>query len=91
LYFSFISSICAFKHNHLVEPGVEGWKVTSQFAIDTRTPEGLPSLTAILGQTLQARLTAGEAQRKEEARKAAEAKAAEKKRKRDERAITRAL
>ncbi|CAM6021530.1 unnamed protein product [Sphagnum balticum] len=60
-------------------------------AIDTRTPEGLASLTAILGQALQARLAAGEAQREEEARKAAEAKAAEKKRKRDERATTGAL
>ncbi len=30
-------------------------------AIDTRTPEGLASLTAILGQALQAGLTAGEA------------------------------
>ncbi|KAH8934719.1 hypothetical protein BDL97_18G099300 [Sphagnum fallax] len=59
--------------------------------IDIRTPEGLASLTAILGQALQAGLTAGEAQRDEEARKAAEAKAAEKKRKRDERATTRAL
>jgi FKBP-type peptidyl-prolyl cis-trans isomerase len=57
-------------------------------AIDTRTPEGLASLTAILGQALQAGLTAGETQRDEEARKAAEAKAAEKKRKRDERATT---
>ncbi|CAM6038510.1 unnamed protein product [Sphagnum compactum] len=60
-------------------------------AIDTRTPEGLASLTTILGQALQAGLTAGEAQRDEEARKAAEAKAAEKKRKRDERATTGAL
>jgi hypothetical protein len=58
------------------------------FAIDIRTPEGLASLTAILGQALQVRLTAREAQREEEARKAAEAKAAEKKRERDERAIT---
>jgi len=55
---------------------------------DTRTPEGLASLTAILGQTLQAGLTAREAQRDEEARKAAETKAAEKKRKRGERATT---
>ncbi|CAN5970511.1 unnamed protein product [Sphagnum jensenii] len=60
-------------------------------AIDTRTPEGLASLTAILGQALQAGLTAREAQRDEEARKAAEAKAAEKKKKRDERATTGAL
>jgi len=30
-------------------------------AIDIRTPEGLASLTAILGQALQAGLTAGEA------------------------------
>jgi hypothetical protein len=30
-------------------------------AINTRTPEGLASLTAILGQALQAGLTAGEA------------------------------
>jgi len=60
-------------------------------AIDTRTPEGLASLTAILGQALQAGLTAREAQRDEGARKAAEAKAAEKKRKRDERATTGAL
>jgi hypothetical protein len=38
-------------------------------------------LTAILGQALQAGLVAGEAQREEEARKAAKAKAIEKKRK----------
>jgi hypothetical protein len=61
------------------------------FAIDTRTPEGLASLTAILGQALQAGLIAGEAQREEEVRKAAEAKAADKKRKRDEKATTGAL
>ncbi|CAM6005177.1 unnamed protein product [Sphagnum balticum] len=60
-------------------------------AIDTRTPERLASLTAILGQALQAGLTVGEAQKDEEARKAAEAKAAEKKKKRDERATTGAL
>jgi hypothetical protein len=67
-------------------------------AVDTRTPEGLTSLIAILGQALQAgliageaRLIAGEAQRNEEARKAAEAKAEEKKRKRNERATTGAL
>ncbi|CAK9264691.1 unnamed protein product [Sphagnum jensenii] len=59
--------------------------------IDTRTPEGLASLTTILGQALQAGLTDGEAQRDEEARKAAEAKAAEKKKKRDERATIGAL
>ncbi|KAH8939034.1 hypothetical protein BDL97_15G016000 [Sphagnum fallax] len=66
-------------------------KASKLFAIDTRTPEGLASLTAILGQALQAGLTVGEAQREEEARKAAEAKATEKKRKRDERATTGAL
>ncbi|CAM6021417.1 unnamed protein product [Sphagnum balticum] len=66
-------------------------RASELFAIDTRTPERLASLTAILGQALQAGLAAGEAQREEEARKAAEAKAAEKKRKRDERATTRAL
>jgi len=60
-------------------------------AIDTRIPEGLASLIAILGQALQARLTTGEAQRDEEARKVAKAKAAEKKRKRDERVTTGAL
>ncbi|CAK9211059.1 unnamed protein product [Sphagnum troendelagicum] len=60
-------------------------------AINTRTPEGLASLTTILGQALQAGLTAREAQRDEEARKAAEAKAVQKKKKRDERATTRAL
>jgi hypothetical protein len=53
-------------------------------AIDTRTPEGLASLTTILGQALQAGLTVGEAQRDEEAKKVAEAKAIEKKKKRDE-------
>ncbi len=62
-------------------------RASELFAIDTRTPEGLASLTAIFGQALQAGLIVGEAQR-EEARKAAEAKAAEKKRKRDERATT---
>jgi hypothetical protein len=59
-------------------------RASELFTIDTRTPEGLASLTAILGQALQAGLTVGEAQKEEEARKAAEAKAAEKKRKRDE-------
>ncbi|CAK9277044.1 unnamed protein product [Sphagnum jensenii] len=63
-------------------------RASELFAIDTRTPEGLASLTVILGQALQAGLAAGEAQREEEARKAAEAKATEKKRKRDERATT---
>ncbi|CAK9231988.1 unnamed protein product [Sphagnum troendelagicum] len=66
-------------------------RASELFAIDIRTPEGLASLTAILGQALQAGLIAGEAQREEEARKAAEAKAAEKKRKRDERATIGAL
>jgi hypothetical protein len=63
---------------------VDHLRASKLFAIDTRTPEGLASLTAIFGQALQARLTAGEAQREEEARKAAEAKA----KKRDERATT---
>ncbi len=67
---------------------VDHLRALELFAIDTRTPEGLATLTAILGQALQAGLTAGEAQRDEEARKAAKAKAAEKKRKRDERATT---
>jgi hypothetical protein len=66
-------------------------RASELFAIDTRTPQGLASLTTILGQALQARLTTGEAQREEEARKAAKAKVAEKKRKRDERATTGAL
>jgi FKBP-type peptidyl-prolyl cis-trans isomerase len=70
---------------------VDHLRASELFAIDTRTPEGLASLTTILGQALQARLTAGEAQRKEEARKAEEAKAAEKKRKRDEKATIGAL
>jgi hypothetical protein len=60
-------------------------------AIDTRTLERLASLIAILGQALQAGLTVGEAQRDEEARKAAKAKVTEKKRKRDERATIGAL
>jgi hypothetical protein len=55
-------------------------RASELFAIDTRTLEGLASLTTILGQALQAGMIAGEAQREEEARKAAEAKAAEKKR-----------
>ncbi len=38
-------------------------RASEMFTIDTRTPEGLASLTAILGQALQAGLTAGEAQR----------------------------
>ncbi len=62
---------------------VDHLRASELFAIDTRTPEGLASLTAIFGQALQAGLTAGEAQREEEARKAVE-----KKRKRDERATT---
>jgi hypothetical protein len=61
-------------------------RASELFAIDTRTPEGLASLTAILGQALQVGLVVGEAQREEEVGKAAEAKAVEKKRKRDERA-----
>jgi hypothetical protein len=67
---------------------VDHLRASELSAIDTRTLEGLASLTAILGQALQAGLTAGEAQRDEEARNATEAKAAEKKRKRDERATT---
>ncbi len=66
-------------------------RASELFTIDTRTPEGLASLTTILGQALQAGLTAGEAQREEVARKATEAKAAEKKRKRYEIATTGAL
>jgi len=66
-------------------------RASELFAIDIRTPERLASLTAILGQALQVGLTVGEAQREEEARKAAEAKVAEKKRKRDERTTTGAL
>ncbi len=66
-------------------------KASEMSTIDTRTPEGLASLTAILGQALQAGLIIGEAQRDEEARKAAKAKATEKKRKRDERATIGAL
>jgi hypothetical protein len=65
-------------------------RASELFVIDTRTLEGLASLTTILGQALQAGLNAGEAQR-EEARKAAKAKAAEKKRNKDERATTGAL
>jgi hypothetical protein len=70
---------------------VDHLRASKLSTIDIRTLEGLASLTTILGQALQAGLTAGEAQRDEEARKAAEAKAAEKKRKRDERATTGAL
>ncbi len=70
---------------------VDHLRASELSAIDTRIPEGLASLTAILGQALQIGLTAGEAQRDEEARKAVEAKAAKKKRKRDERATTGAL
>jgi len=66
-------------------------RASELFAIDTRTLEGLASLTTILSQALQAGLSVGEAQREEEVRKAAEAKAVEKKRKRDERATTGAL
>ncbi len=66
-------------------------RASELFAIHTRTPEGLASLTAIFGQALQAGLITGEAQREEEARKAAEAKAAEKKKKGDERATIGAL
>jgi hypothetical protein len=36
-------------------------RASELFAIDTRTPKGLASLIAILGQALQAGLTAGEA------------------------------
>ncbi len=65
-------------------------RASELFAIDTRTPKGLASLIAVLGQALQAWLTVEEAQR-EEARKAAETKATKKKRKRDEIATTGAL
>jgi hypothetical protein len=58
---------------------VDHLRASELFAIDTRTPEGLASLTVILGQALQAGLIAGEAQREEEARKATKAKATEKK------------
>ncbi len=58
---------------------VDYLRASELFVIDIRTSEGLASLTAILGQALQAGLIAREAQR-EEARKAAEAKAVEKKR-----------
>jgi hypothetical protein len=58
---------------------VDYLRASELFAIDTRTFEGLASLTGILGQALQASSIAREAQR-EEVRKAAEAKAAEKKR-----------
>jgi hypothetical protein len=47
-------------------------RASELFAIDTRTPQGLASLTTIFGQALQAGLIAGEAQREEEARKATE-------------------
>jgi hypothetical protein len=40
---------------------VDHLRASELFAIDTRTLEGLASLTAILGQALQARLTVGEA------------------------------
>jgi hypothetical protein len=70
---------------------VDHLRASELSVIDTRTLEGLASLTAILGQALQAGLTTREAQRDEEARKVAKAKAAEKKRKRDERATTGAL
>jgi hypothetical protein len=67
---------------------VDHLRASELSAIDTRTPKWLASLIAILGQALQAGLTAGEAQRDEEAKKAAEAKAAQKKRKRDEKVTT---
>jgi hypothetical protein len=67
---------------------VDHLRALELFAIDTMTPKGLASLTAIFGQALQVGLTVGEAQREEEARKVAKAKATEKKRKRDERATT---
>ncbi|CAK9253771.1 unnamed protein product [Sphagnum jensenii] len=70
---------------------VDHFRALELSAIDTRTPEGLASLTAILGQALQAGLTVGETHRDEEARKVAEAKAAKKKKKKDERATTGAL
>ncbi|CAK9191473.1 unnamed protein product [Sphagnum troendelagicum] len=70
---------------------VDHLRASELSAIDTRTPEGLASLTTILSQALQAGMTDGEAQRDEDARKAAEAKVAEKKRKRDERATIGAL
>jgi hypothetical protein len=42
---------------------VDHLRASELFAINTRTPKGLASLTAILGQTLQVGLTVGEAQR----------------------------
>jgi hypothetical protein len=53
---------------------VDHLRASKLFTIDTKTPKGLASLTTILGQALQAGLTAGEAQSDEEARKAAEAR-----------------
>jgi hypothetical protein len=61
-------------------------RASELFTIDTRTPQGLASLTTIFGQALQASLIAREAQKEEEARKATE-----KKRKREERTTTGAL
>jgi hypothetical protein len=52
--------------------------------LDLSSQEGLASLTAILAQALQSGLSAGEAAREEEARKAAEERSKEKKRKREE-------
>ncbi len=40
---------------------VDHLRASKLSVIDTRTPKGLASLTAILGQTLQAGLTVGEA------------------------------
>jgi len=52
LYFSFTSSICAFKHNHLVELGVEGRKVTSQSTItsfeDSNRDENQSKVVALI-------------------------------------------
>ncbi len=42
---------------------VDHLRASELFTIDTRTPQGLASLTAILGQALQVGLIAGEAQR----------------------------
>jgi hypothetical protein len=66
---------CDNNEERLKKMVVDHLRVSELFAIKTRTPEGLASLTAILGQALQVGLTVGEAQREEEARKATEAKA----------------
>jgi hypothetical protein len=52
LYSTFISSICASMHNHLVEPGVEGRKVTSHLAACMCDHESFKNMLTIVSKSI---------------------------------------